>query len=293
MTKETKSQFTVTRFDQAYEDTVAARAELPIESLRTVNVDVPSSVATVLGALPQINEHLATIKLCPLTKDELRSVGRLEQYTLALGHAHALYVTATQPQPQLVALSEEGSKLRDTMLVDANALVQHGLIQAGRIANIRTALGYKPLAFDLMSLAAVFRDAWPTIRGKTPLAVETIERAGEIADMLITAVGAREQAPAVAAAATTERQRAFTLFFQAYEQTQRTIMFLRWNEGDADAIAPSLYAGRGNGNHKRKTDAPPDASSPAPTPTPPAVATAPQNGASHASELPGGSPFAP
>ncbi|WP_437293039.1 hypothetical protein [Sorangium sp. So ce426] len=31
----------------------------------------------------------------------------------------------------------------------------------------------------------------------------------------------------------------------AYDQTRRAIAYLRWNEGDADTIAPSLYKGRG------------------------------------------------
>jgi hypothetical protein len=31
----------------------------------------------------------------------------------------------------------------------------------------------------------------------------------------------------------------------AYDQTRRAVIYLRWNEGDADTIAPSLYKGRG------------------------------------------------
>jgi hypothetical protein len=41
------------------------------------------------------------------------------------------------------------------------------------------------------------------------------------------------------------RARAFTVFSRAYDQVRRAAMFLRWNEGDPDAIVPSLYAGRG------------------------------------------------
>ncbi len=41
------------------------------------------------------------------------------------------------------------------------------------------------------------------------------------------------------------RARAFTLFSRAYDQVRRAVNVLRWDEGDADSIAPSLYAGRG------------------------------------------------
>jgi hypothetical protein len=42
---------------------------------------------------------------------------------------------------------------------------------------------------------------------------------------------------------------------KAYDQVRRAVTFLRWNEGDADRIAPSLYSGRGNSNARKKTDA--------------------------------------
>ena len=38
--------------------------------------------------------------------------------------------------------------------------------------------------------------------------------------------------------------RAFTLFSRAYDATRGAVTYLRWNEGDADDIAPSLYKGR-------------------------------------------------
>jgi hypothetical protein len=34
------------------------------------------------------------------------------------------------------------------------------------------------------------------------------------------------------------------LLAQVYDQCRRAVFFLRWNEGDADAIAPSLYTKR-------------------------------------------------
>jgi hypothetical protein len=53
----------------------------------------------------------------------------------------------------------------------------------------------------------------------------------------------------------------------AYDQTRRAVAYLRWNEGDADAIAPSLYKGRG-GRSASSSDtaaAPEDAATAGPT----------------------------
>src|SRR5512132_3793744 len=41
------------------------------------------------------------------------------------------------------------------------------------------------------------------------------------------------------------KARAFTLFVTADDQGRRAVTYLRWNEGDADSLAPSLYKGRG------------------------------------------------
>ena len=50
--------------------------------------------------------------------------------------------------------------------------------------------------------------------------------------------------PATAAAESAEqRDRAFTLFIRCYDQIRRAILFLRWEQDDADTIAPSLYPG--------------------------------------------------
>lgn len=40
------------------------------------------------------------------------------------------------------------------------------------------------------------------------------------------------------------RQRAFTLFANAYDQCRRAATYLRWNEGDADELVASLHGGR-------------------------------------------------
>jgi hypothetical protein len=76
----------------------------------------------------------------------------------------------------------------------------------------------------------------------------------------------------------------FTQFIQAYDDARRAIAYLRWHEGDADDIAPSLHVNKGSGASKKKTDKKED-SVPAPaassvqastafTGTTPAMATA-------------------
>lgn len=85
---------------------------------------------------------------------------------------------------------------------------------------------------------------WATVSVKSTSSEEELVQAQILADKLLTAVGEREQAPVVAAVAVRDRQAAFTLFVNAYDEVRAVIGYLRRKEGDADSIIPSLYAGR-------------------------------------------------
>ena len=145
----------------------------------------------------------------------------------------------------------------------------------------------------MLVLLQILRDNWTNIAGKTALQVPELEKAEGLATRLLTAVGLREQGPALIAEAALNRQRAFTLFLSAYDHARRVVAYLRWNEADADTIAPSLYAGRGTG--RRKAEVQPTVPTPPVVPVPPAAppVTAPTNGAIAAKSVgfPNSEPF--
>ncbi len=65
--------------------------------------------------------------------------------------------------------------------------------------------------------------------------------------------------PAVIDGAAEIRQQAFTLFIRTYDQLRRAVHYLRWEHGDAEEIAPSLYAAsrrRSSRSGKSKTTPP-------------------------------------
>ena len=73
------------------------------------------------------------------------------------------------------------------------------------------------------------------------------------------------------------RQKAFTLFFNVYEDVRRAIQYVRGKAGDADEDAPSLFAGRSGGRRKSANDpaatTTPSTGTPAASPNPVAVAS--------------------
>lgn len=229
-------------FLEAFQRLQAEVRAVPDNELGTVNVDVPSAVATVLGALPEImalRGDIAAINGVDLTK-----LDKLRDYALALGHAHGAYRAALSPSDPVTKLAEEVVDARDQLLADAQGLARRGLLESGSIEKLRTPSGYKNIAFDLVSLVQIFRERSVELADKTPVTEQELKRAAELAQRLITAIGLKEQATSNVSAATTLRLQAFTLFANAYDEVRRAVSFLRWHSEDVDSIAPSLWAGR-------------------------------------------------
>jgi hypothetical protein len=160
------------------------------------------------------------------------------------------------------------------LLSDATALAKRGVLDAQKLRELKGGPGYKNIAFDLLTLVAMFRDKWSVLEGKTLIQPKELKDAQMLADRLISAVGEREQTPAQAIEAE-RRQRAFSLFVKAYDQARRAISYLRWEQGDVDSIAPSLYSGRGNVKRRAEVI---EAPAPVPVATPVAPVAAAHNG---------------
>jgi hypothetical protein len=102
-----------------------------------------------------------------------------------------------------------------------------------------------------LALVHVLRAQWVAIGGRTVITLAELDELDVLVPQLLGQLGDRDQAPSQYGEAALNRQRAFTLFVESYAEAHRCVQYLRFHEGDADEIAPSLYAGRGNGNHRR------------------------------------------
>jgi hypothetical protein len=153
------------------------------------------------------------------------------------------------------------SAYRDNLASDAQALVQRGVIGAETLAGLKGAIGYKNVVSDVLTLTTLFRSNWQKISGRTCVTLAELDEADVALDALITDLGLREQTPASKEASALERQQSYTLFVNTYDQVRRAVSFVRWNEDDADEIAPSLFGGK-----KRKTGTDTE-QKPTPTPT--------------------------
>jgi len=263
----------VPRFRQAYEQLLDEIRQVPADDYILINIDIPSAITTVMGILPFLKSQRPRI-VTELPQFDVARFDKVEAYTLALGHAHAVYIGASQPTEALEAIAEKATELRDVLFADAHALAQRRFIDGERLKEMKGVKGYRQLAFDLLALAALMHDAWPNISGKTAIQPKELDQAEMLADSILTAVGQREQTPAVAVEAAENRQRAFTLFVNAYDHARRAVSFLHWESEEVDQLAPSVYVAGRSSRRKQAAETSPAAPSAGTAQPPPAGAAA-------------------
>lgn len=229
------------------------------EQLQPVNLDLAQAYTTVLGALAGI--LYLRPRLARLPEFELASLDKLHDFALALLYVHASYLHTQVPASSLAPLAQECSARLDVLLRSAAAAVDYGLLPAEELGTYRKANGYRPLALDVIALVRVLTAHAPRLQGRTAFTREDLDAAERCGNKLLEAVAERERLEQSAPALSDLRQRVFTLFASAWDDVRRGVTYLRWKEGDADKLAPSLYAGR---NYRsRDASAAPTAASPA------------------------------
>lgn len=210
-------------------------------ALRQITVDIPTAVIIVRGALPALGRHRAEVAAA-LREVDLGQYDRIELYTRALTQANGEYLATSRGVAEVPALTEQLKEIRTTLLTDMRTAVRRKLIDRSHLDGLQGAKGAKNTATDVITLCALVRKQWPALAGRTGVALSEIDRAEQLAEELQSALALAENADGALVAAGELRQRVYTLFFNAYDEARRAISFLRWREGDANAIAPSLMA---------------------------------------------------
>jgi hypothetical protein len=247
-------------------------AAIPLDETMHINVDVPTVVGNTL-ATRQARHGLRSL-VEKLPEYDLEAYDNVDEYALATLHAHGDYVAATTPTESLPAMNEEAMKRRAILLADAQTMVLRGVFTPAQLSPIRGATGYRNVGSELFELAAIYRTNAAATAGHTSIKPEEIEEAVALATNLLTAAGARAQSPAAVSEASRVRSQAYTLFARAYDRVRQAVCYLRWMDGDADAFAPSLYAGRGRAKKSDTSDADQVVPAGQSTPPPPAGAAA-------------------
>lgn len=206
-----------------------------------VNRDVTAAAVLVIGAAPEVRRFRAEM-VAQFGEEKASRVDRLETIARAAAAAHAQHQWLSAGE-DLVPIGAAVAEARANLVTEVEALISRKRLAKGALARLQRAHGYRNLIADVNLLVSILRLSWPTISGATGLKLADLHRAEGLANELATAVGLRDAAAATPSGEL--RQRAYTLLVRTYDGVRRMITYIRWDEGDADRIAPSIYAGRG------------------------------------------------
>lgn len=223
---------------------------VPEQELIPLNVEVVGASAVILGALSSLAPLRAQILELPGQSAE--QLDSLRELALALLHIDSVHQQAVMPTNDIPALAEQCSQLKELFIADFRILTLRKVIDPARIANLRNLVGARNLASDLLDLATVFQQNWPSISSFTSIRRHEVDDALELAVKTLAEVAAREQGPINTTESAPLRNRAFTALMSAYGNVRRAVLYLRDREGDAAQIAPSAYVNRAS--PRRTTD---------------------------------------
>ncbi|MCU0656885.1 MAG: hypothetical protein MUF64_17010 [Polyangiaceae bacterium] len=193
----------------------------------------------------------------------IRFLDQLEEYLAAASFSDRLVsLTASSEtgSDKFNEMIEEARRLRKLMLTSAEPLVLKGLIEEAKVKAIRSGAGHEDLASDLLELTALYKEAWPRVRNKSPVEQEELDQAQklghELTDLLV--LRKSDTAKLSPEECAEQRDRAYALLLRAYDETARAVAYLRWHEKDADSFTPSLFkAKRGRPPKGENTASPP------------------------------------
>lgn len=238
---------------------IDARASMVLVPIR---IDAASVALGVLKALPAIRALRAEVVALP--GFDARNLDDLEDCAWAHLFANDQYKRATRPAEPLVQAMARAAEVRESLHAAAVFHASRGDIDAHELDKYSGLMGYKLAADDLGLLYGIFHDALPRLANKTPVTRAEVDEAGRLRQQLMSLLAVREGSPERLAEATRLRLHTYNLLLARYEEVRAAIGFIRRAEGDADILAPSLFAGRGGKPHHDAEDEEPKAENAAP-----------------------------
>lgn len=230
---------------------VAADVEAVSEDdLETVNRDEDFVVTTVLGAMRHVEPHLDALSKLPGL--DMTRIRKLADYADALLYWNASSTYAPTMKPEVIAMIDEAIILRERTLHDLSSLVQHGVLPGSLLEGFGGTAAYRKVARDVIGLSNLVHERWADIQGKSMISLEKMDQASTLGRTIMQAIGDREGAKASVARDVMPKNKAYTLVVRTYGELRLALAYLRRVEGDADKIAPSLFALR---HGRKKADA--------------------------------------
>lgn len=274
----------------AFESTRAERDALTADRLVPTNLDVGAGALTAIAAVRRLAPFLLAI--CAKGPEVAAAIRNLLTYAHAAFYANYVYQHASPSTEEFQRLLATLVKQRTRAFGVLQMCVAFGILDESVLAGLREGSGHRDTLEDVGAAEQLIRERWASLEGTKLLTIADLDEMRATTVKFATVLAEKESVATVATEAANDRQRAFTLLARAYDQVRRALTYIRWEEGDADEIAPSLWVRPGGGRRTSSDVARPaePVATPtvAPKPAAPALATAVTNNNPYG---PNGSPF--
>ncbi len=204
-------------------------------------LDPTRSAGVVVGSLPRIEKHRAAMQ-AQFGDSAITYLDELPIIANATIQAD-IELTAADSASDLSERFVQVTEDHQLLLTDAEALANRKLLDRARVDAGRPAQGYRAKVKSTLVLIALLRERWEDVKDHTPLTLEELEAIEARAQASLKLLDEREHG-STRLPAEEIRTRALARLVRTYGEVQRMLTYVRWWEGDAEAIAPSLWAGR-------------------------------------------------
>jgi hypothetical protein len=247
---------------------------IPRERLVSPSVDPIYASSVALSAAPRYTQLRPRMDKFAGEVD-LELIDCVSELAHALSYATGDYVRLTTSGESLQDLIEEGITLR-ALLFDVKELCERqGLIKGMPLTQNPRLTGSVNVSRDLTAAKRFYEECDEELLKKLPVTPAQLDRAGYIATRLLEGAGSRTATPAEIEEAELVQLQTFICFMDGYEEVRSVVKLLRRKEGDAEQIAPSVFAGRSTGKRKGETEVTPETPvTPVPAPAPGGISPA-------------------
>ena len=187
---------------------------------------------------PRAEDSGAIAQGTPLIDLHARYLEDFETYARALGHAHILHLVEPSPSDTVAELTRKLIVTRDGLIAEIEMLGRRQLMSSDFLCGIGPSQEPQKVVFAVSVLCFSLLQEWERIGGRTAVTLDDLAVAEQLSLQLSEQFV--RMAHSIEPEASVMRRRAFTMFVRAYDQVRRAVGYLRWNDGDADEIAPPL-----------------------------------------------------
>ncbi|MES2645221.1 MAG: hypothetical protein V4850_37385 [Myxococcota bacterium] len=244
----------------SFDRTASARAAVDVSSLPAYGLDAVYASAQALATARRLAPYRSDIAALP--GFDIGHLDQLEDLANALLFTQVTLVARANRVRQLPTLATEGYSLRALLLAYADLLVLKGRTPAEPVARLREGGGYRDLVEDLAALVRILREAPDAVGPAAPVTAAEIDRAAELARAMTLELGADSDPDLPHHTILLERQKLGMLLARAQGQLRRAVAYLRFDEGDAVSLVPSLYIRGARGRRAGEPDEAPEEAAP-------------------------------